>query len=147
MRILLMKKSVLLTSIIFILVCSSLWIVSTQNPYQEKQEKLAKELGVNISDYPYPSAFPEGYYYAILSPDMSIKDVHTIVSGYEKVYHCKTYSEIYYYFSLDDKKSLRFEILYTEQGYFKEFRGEDDNSRTIRLDGCDQGLIIIGNDP
>jgi hypothetical protein len=132
--------------IIVVLACSSWWIVSTWNPYKEQQQNLARELGVTISDYPYPSAFPEGYYYVVLSTDMSIHDVHMTIMGYEKVYHCNTNSEIYYYFSLDDKKALRFEIIYDEQGLFKEFRGEDDDSRTIRLDGCEQGLIIVGND-
>lgn len=111
------------------------------NTRHKQQEKLANSLGVQIEDYPYPSSFPNGYFYIKLQSGMTINEIHAIVQGYENVYHCGDYSEIYYYYSQEDNKALRFELLYDEQGRFKQLRGEDDDSRTIRTEGCMPGLI------
>lgn len=129
--------------IIFVSLCSYWLIYTFHNPFQRQQENLAKEFGVRIDDYPFAEAFPEGYFYTILTTEMTINDVHEIVRGYELVYRCKYYSEIYYYYSSDDDKALRFEILYDDQGFIREFRGEDDDSRTIRVDSCEPGLIGV----
>jgi hypothetical protein len=91
-------------------------LYSTWNPYQTAQQKLAQQLGVRIEDYPYPIGFPSGYYYAVLKPSMGTAEVHTIIREYAAVYHCKQYSEIYYYYSQDEDRALRFEIFYDENG-------------------------------
>jgi len=105
------------------------------------QLELAKKLGVRIEDYPYRTSFPAGYFYTILQPGMSIVEVHDIVQGYEEVLHCGKRSEIYYYFSstLDDAK--RFKLRYDEQGNYLDFIGEEDDSRTLQINGCEPGLI------
>ena len=111
------------------------------NPHQSEQEKLAQKFGVEIEDFPDERYFPEGYFYTILKPGITSKEVHDFIQGYEKVLHCGGYREIYYYFSSDDAQSLRFEIIYDEQGKYKDIRSEDDDSRTIRTEGCELGLI------
>ena len=122
-----------------VLLTASLWL--NKNPNGKKQVELANRLGVRIEDYPYESAFPEGYFFTVLKPGMMSSDVHEIVYGYEKVLHCEKYSEIYYYYNIDDLKALRFEIIYDGAGRFMELRSEDDDSRTIRTEGCVLGLI------
>jgi hypothetical protein len=108
---------------------------------QEMQESLALELGVEIDNFPYPKAFPAGYFYTVLQQGDSRAKVHEIVKGYSMVYHCADYSEIYYYFSTEDNKALRFEILYDEFSKFKSLHTEDHDSRTIRISNCVEGKI------
>jgi len=110
------------------------------------QLELAKELGVSVEDYPYRTSFPAGYFYMGLQPGMSITEVHKIVQGYEKVLHCGTRSEIYYYFSSELEDAQRFKLRYDDQGNYLEFEGEEDDSRTLQTDGCEPGLIFNGSD-
>lgn len=124
---------------VIILLTALLWL--NKNPYEKKQMELANRLGVTIEDYPYESAFPEGYFFTVLKPGMTSSDVHEIIYGFEKVLYCGKYSEIYYYYNTDDLKALRFEIIYDGAGRFVELRSEDDDSRTIRTEGCVLGLI------
>jgi len=95
-----------LIRIVFTLAILAILSGCDTNPFQSKQSDLAKELGVKISDYHYESVFPEGYYATILKPGLSLKEVHSMIKGYEKVYHCKNYEEIYYYFSLEDQAAM-----------------------------------------
>jgi len=64
-----MKKNILFSCILLIvLILSLLYIypVATRNiDLRNKQEVLAKSLGVNIEDYVYPMAFPVGYFYSV----------------------------------------------------------------------------------
>jgi hypothetical protein len=117
-------------------------VYATWNPYQKAQEELAQQLGIQISDYPGPISFPTGYYLSILEKGMNRKEIHTIIRGYEKVYHCNQYSEIYYYFDTRDDSAIRFKVLYDSDGYYKEIIGEEPDSPTLRLDGCAEGQII-----
>jgi hypothetical protein len=110
-------------------------------PRERMQQELARELGVEIKDYPYPVSFPSGYFYAVLKPGMSVTEVHQIVKGYEKVVNCGNVSEIYYYFSTEVEQAKRFKIVYDNNGKFLRFEGEEDDSRTLQTDGCIPGLI------
>lgn len=110
-------------------------------PRERMQQELAKELGVEIKDYPYPVSFPSGYFYAVLKPGMSVAEVHQIVKGYEKVVNCGNVSEIYYYFSAEVEQAKRFKIVYDNDGKFSRFEGEEDDSRTLQTDGCIPGLM------
>jgi hypothetical protein len=132
-----MKKYHLFAHCLIIII--SLAVVSCQNrnPYQEEQEALANLLGVEIQDYAYDSSFPLSYYAVVLETGTPINKVHEIVRGYEKVYHCQSYSEIYYYFSTEDDKALRFVIMYDEQLKISKIYGEDSDSRYIKTEDCD----------
>jgi hypothetical protein len=140
-----MKKRIIIIGLITLSCAAAIslwWFLTIRNPYQRMQENLAKELGVQIDDYPYKSVFPEGYFYTVVKPGMTMEEVHKIIKGYEKVYHCKTYSEIYYYFSVDDSKAIRLEIIYDDKGNYYDMRGDDPSGYMIKLDGCTSGLII-----
>lgn len=119
------------------------WIIPTLTitPRERMQNQLAKELGVKIQDYPYPSSFPSGYFYTVLKPGMSISEVHEIVQGYEKVVQCDNLSEVYYYFSQKLEDAKRFELVYDDRGKYVRFEGEEDDSRTLQTFGCEPGLI------
>lgn len=140
------KKSVLLIILVTIgiLLFSFLWILPTSkaNARRGQQQELARNLGVRINDYPYPTDFPAGYFYAVLKPGMTYKDVHNIVRGYQSVYQCYGTDEIYYYFSNNGDEALRFALYYDKQGNFVELQGEDPNSRTLGLGpGCSIGPL------
>lgn len=106
-----------------------------------KQIQLASQLGVRIQDYPNPMVFPVGYFYSVITPGMSMRDVHSIVIGYEQVFNCFGTDELYYYFSTDEKDAIRFEIIYDDQGRHKEFLGEDLYTRTLSIGICTPGLL------
>jgi len=129
------KKGLIIFLIIGIFLSSC-----NRNSYQERQDILAKELKININDYPWPSVFPIGYYYELLKPGMSIDEVHKIITNYDEVYACGKLSEIYYYFSKDDENALRFRVLYEKDtlNYFM-IQGEDSNSRDINVENCVKG--------
>ena len=103
--------------------------------YRQEQKTLAKELGVKISDYPGEGDFPIGYLEAKLNPGMTYEEVHQVIKGYTAVYSCGLNSdfpwEIYYYFSTDDDKAIRYEVLYDIDGILLKTISEDPNSRTI----------------
>src|SRR5262249_46383763 len=131
--------------LIFCLLWYGINIIVEPSYYWIQQRMLAKELGVNIDDYPYPHAFPNGYFYSVLKPGMTIEQVHDIVKGYKKVFNCGDY-EVYYYFSSSDSHALKFESNYDlsadKQDYvFLSLEVEDSNSRTIFVDGCTSGLL------
>src|SRR6266540_4516052 len=132
-----MKKNIFILIILFItlLAIGYLFVLPTmkQDALKEKQEELAKSLGVKIQDYPYQSDFPAGYFYTVLKPNMTYDEVHSIVRGYESVYNCYGTDELYYYFNKDANNALRFALYYDEQGHFVEMQGEDPNSRTLSL--------------
>ena len=71
---------------------------------------------------------------------MTIAEVHKLVRGYTKVFQCPESFEVYYYYSDDDQKALRFEIWYDE-GKFSRIIGEDSDSRTIRIENCNPGRL------
>jgi hypothetical protein len=107
-----------------------------------RMEQLASRLGVSIDDYPYPRVFPAGYFDSILEKGMSPSDVHQVVQGYATVWRCGDLRELYYYYSTDDDIALRFMIFYDQDKRFLRLQGEDDDSRTLRTDGCQEGLLI-----
>lgn len=114
--------------------------VLTENySFQRAEEELSRELGVNLEDY--PCCFPEAYFYSVLKPGMSLRDVHEIVTEYETVYVCGPGIEVYYYYSKDAKKARRFEIIYDDFENFYLLRAEDEDSRSIFVDGCGEGRL------
>lgn len=129
------------------LLSSTLFAISKANPYWPyilQQRKLAESLGVEIADYPASYAFPAGYFHEILQPGMTLNEVHTIVKGYINVYNCG-YKEVYYYFSNNDNRAIRFEVIYKQvddgEYLFLKLQTEDDNSRSIHVGNCKSGLI------
>ncbi len=105
-----------------------------------KQEELAQRLGVDINRYPKNAPFPVNYFLAVLKPGMTKSGVHAIVTGYEQALHCERYAEIYYYYSKDDGKALRFEIFYYEDGKYSKLVGEGDRDKLFD-EGCVPGLL------
>ena len=131
-----------LRTIVFLILLMILAGCYYSNPYQKQQEELAKKLGVSIEDYPNPLVFPEGYYYSILKKGMSLEEIHSIIVGYQAVFHCGDNLEVYYFFDTRDDKALRFMVFINHQDKtFKELQGEDTNSRTISLYGCEEGVL------
>lgn len=119
--------------------CASL---TKQGPYHAAQMQLAHDLGVRITDFPYPEDFPEGYFSTVLQEGMSADQVHAIIRGYAKVFRCSSaFKEVYYYFSGSDAKALRFTIYYDMHYKYLELGTEDKNSRTISVNQCVPGLL------
>ena len=125
-----------------LLVFGYLW--TTANPfwpYWFRQRQIAQDFGVKISDYPQAYAFPVGYFRKVLKPGMPMAEVHGIVRDYESVFTCDSRNgEVYYYFSSEDARALRFEITYDRDMNFDSLGTEDVNQRTIPVDGCVPGL-------
>jgi hypothetical protein len=146
-----MLKKLSIFTFLLLLMIAGIWVYlfpPHTNPYAIKQEELASRFGVNIKDYPFETDFPSGYFYSVIKPGMTFNDVHEIVRGYEKVLRCRNtgknyyyFSEIYYYFGSGDDDAIRFELFYDKQGNFERFQGEDKNSRSIMIFGCEEGLI------
>jgi len=105
-------------------------------------EGLAKTLQVKIENYPYPESFPIGYFETKLTAGMTIRDVHDVMKGYEKVYSCQR-SEIYYFYSVDGDKATRMLVLYDLNGLFEKIQSEDRNSRYLNgyIKDCSEGQI------
>lgn len=106
-----------------------------------QRRELAQRLNIAV-DSPYldTQSFPENYFWETLKEGMTKKEVHEIVKGYELVLHCPRYAEIYYYYSDQTDKAVRFEILYDEDGKFTKLMGEGD-SNTLDDYGCVPGLL------
>ena len=122
--------------IIFVLIVFS--VLSELSLIGKNHERLVlgNELGVDYRDYPLEIYFPWKYYEEILAPGMKKSEVHQLIKGYEVLYDCGSTSEIYYFYSDDDTKALRIEILYDENNEFKEIWAEDLNSETYKVDNC-----------
>jgi hypothetical protein len=67
---------------------------------------------------------------------MTSEEVHQIVQGYQQVLLCYGSTEIYYYFSTEDKAAIRFGVEYDDQGRYKQLEAEEPGS----------GLLIISQD-
>lgn len=130
-----------LVALAVLIMLASFVVRSRENALAKKQEELAVKLGVVIEDHPYGATFPEGYFYTILEPGMSIEAVHSLVKEYNQVFSCYGTDELYYYFTNDDQKALRFMIYYDKQRNFVRMYGEDDDSRTLSKSGCVPGLL------
>ena len=131
--------------LVFVLICLLAFAVLSIRSYVKsiplvkKQQELAKEFGVNLDDFQY--AFPSEYFYAVLTPGMSMSEVHKIVRGYEQVLHCGDSEEVYYYLTTDIKDTDRFYIFYDDQGKFKSLQTEDNDSRKALNKYCVSGLL------
>jgi len=140
------------TGILFI-TCLCLFLVVTllickkeQNSYKDEQQKWAQKHGVKIEDYPYPAVFPVYYFVGNLKKGDSIEKVHDLLQDYEKVYHCDKDAELYYFFSSDNSKALRFVIIYDENIRYKSISTEDKNSGFLDTFGCvAEGAISVGS--
>jgi hypothetical protein len=129
-------------SIFFCILITIILFACNSNPYHKQQQALAEQLGVKIEDYPYPRIFPHYYFSEILRTGMSPKEVHNIVKGYDEIFVCGDYKEIYYYFSRNDDKALRLQIFYDNDHKYVSLQGEDDNSRYIKTEDCIYGGMI-----
>jgi hypothetical protein len=110
---------------------------------ENKESNLAKTLQVDLNvNREYSSNFPSHYFYLILKPGMSIGEVHNRITNYKKVLNCSNISEVYYYYTSDDDTARRIEIIYDEERRFKELRGEENDSRTIQINGCVEGTLV-----
>lgn len=136
-----MKFLILGAFLLGILVIVLFMINSKADPYKAAQLELARNLGVEVSNYPNPKIFPVGYFRSVLNQNSTLEDVHKVVSGYKKVYRCGGLAEIYYYYSEDDGEALRFQIIYNNNLKFKTLQGEDEDSRYLNPNGCVEGRI------
>ncbi len=111
---------------------------------RKEQELMAQELGVEIEDYGPAIRFPWGYLRARLTPGMSAQEVHQIIPKHEAGYRCRTDSipsEIYYFFSKEDDKAVRIEVVYDEYERYQFLRPEDRNSTRISVENCEPGYL------
>ena len=131
-----------IVGIIGLFMYPSLRILAREFTLKPQQEKLATALGVKIQDYPYEHDFPAGYFYNVLKPGMTLREVHAIVKGYKEVYHCFGFSELYYYFSGDEDKAVVFMLTYDNDGKFVDLRGNDPFSSSFGVGSeCSVGLL------
>jgi len=107
----------------------------------QKQLRLGEELGIDYKNYPPPENFPYGYFSDILEPGMEKAEIHSVVTGYEKVIHCETREEIYYYYHSSDQKATRIMLIYDDQGKFKTAVPEDKDSLSFDASSCLLGLL------
>jgi hypothetical protein len=139
-----MKKTLSLKNAIGILIlfCLLLYILPTvtTSPKEKKQQELAKELGVEIKDYPPIVSFPSGYFSDVLKPGMSIAEVHSIVIGYKMALRCGETQEKYYFLTVDEKDSERFWLFYDQEGKFERKQSEGDSGR-LAQGHCSIGLL------
>jgi hypothetical protein len=132
--------------IILSLLCLSavaiLWILPliTTSPQEGRQQELAKELGVEVDDFPYPHSFPAGYFFTLLKPGMPVSEVHKIVQGYDRAFRCGTTMEAYYYFSENPEETVSFWVFYDKQGGYRELQSEGESSKRS-VSWCSPGLL------
>lgn len=134
---------VLVNICVCIALVSVVWLLPaiTSSPREKEQANLAKDLEVEIAEFPPVSSFPSSYFRSVLKPGMTLSEVHSIVKGYKKVLRCGFQSEIYYYFGTDDKGAHRIEIFYDQDKKYKKLMGEEPDSRTIQTWGCTPGQL------
>lgn len=113
---------------------------------RQQQASLAQELGVNMEDYGPAIRFPWGYLESQLTPGMSIREVHQLMPIHAAVYRCENntgtvFTEVYYFFSEDEDRAVRIEVIYLEDGKLRDIRPEDRNSRRLSVIGCDPGYL------
>jgi hypothetical protein len=106
--------------------------------FRMEQAELAEHLGDDVEGYfPAPS-FPKNYFYSTLKPGMTKATVHKIVVEYKAVFTCSKFSELYYYYSVNNSKAVRFKIIYDFDEKYYKIMGEDDSSN-LYDDGCIPG--------
>lgn len=108
--------------------------------FQEKQETLAKTLGVDVNTNARSAPFPLGYFIGKL-PGSTLEEAHRLIQGYEAVYHCGGNIEVYYYYSTNDNDALRMQVGYDDDKRVIRADGEDSNSRVISIKGCPLGRL------
>ena len=75
------------TLILLLLIAIS--ISGCQHVYSESDQRaLAKEIQVLFDG---KQAFPQSYFIRVLEVGMTPEEVHSIIKGYEKVFHCSGY--------------------------------------------------------
>jgi hypothetical protein len=137
-----MKRNIGCIVGLLVMISLLLIFITLKIVYRIKEENLAKELGIADEDYINKYfKFPYGYYKSKIPIGMSIEGVHDTIIGYEKVYYCYRSSEVYYFFSENDDKALRIQIVYDDHLNVKRIESEDSNSRTIAVFYCEEGLI------
>ena len=126
-----------------LLLCSLFWIIPILRSYSylSQQRQLANILGVSLDDY-RQFDFPFQYFDEALKPGMSIKDVHQIMRGYELVFKCRDWGEIYFYFDRRDKYAFKYLILYDDNKKFESLIVDDiNNSMSVSANGCEEGYL------
>ncbi len=136
-----MPERKILLGLVALLLTLSLASCSDAKDRHEQREGLATLLGIQLEEHPPDTAFPVSYYRSAIASRSSMSTVHTVIQGYEKVLHCTQGAkrEIYYYFASSDRTALRFEVWYYDDRSFDQIRSEDDDSRSIRPEGCVPG--------
>ena len=112
----------------------------------EQEKSLAQTLNTRPEEYRQYGSFPLGYFISQLKKGMTINEVHSIVSGYEKVLKCENLpslhrQEIYYYYSSDDDVADRFMVFFDDKDKFIGLGSEDTNSRSIQTKDCVEGKL------
>ncbi len=138
------KETIIWSAIIFIVTSVLVCIVVpfSRNAFlHKKQDELAEYLGLDVDTY-NRAGFPDNYFYRQLSEGMTRDEVHAIVKGYEAVYLCYEWAELYYFFDLDDDRATRFMIMYDneDEDEYVKFISEDKNSRVFGSGkACEEG--------
>lgn len=108
-----MKKNIVFLLFFIIVLSTCIYFQGRKLFFQKEQNDLAVLLDVDMTNYPYPSLFPIGYYETILIPGMTINDVHNNIKGYSDVYSCG-FAEMYYFFGRNDFDTILISVLYDD---------------------------------
>ena len=144
------KKQTLMAVVLMLIV-----LVVGKNYLEERsarlqREELARELGLDPQIHGRISYFPVNYFYKTLPPGTPISQVHQIVKGYEAVFVCGNYMEMYYYYSTSDEDAKIFTISYENNKELKQkvlriISADDENSRWLPYGDCTPGLLDLKN--
>jgi hypothetical protein len=144
------KKQTLMSAVLMLIV-----LVVGKNYLEERsarlqREELARELGLDPQIYGRIPYFPIGHFDETLPRGTPISQVHQIVKGYEAVFVCEDYIEMYYYYSTSDEDALIFTISYEDNKELKQkvrrnILTDDDNSGWLPYGNCTPGLLDIKN--
>jgi len=136
-----MVKKIGLYSTCILLMFLVLWLVGKVIYRWEQKKELGELLGVNSSQY--SESFPIDYFRSTLSTKSKINEIHEIIIGYEKVYHCGDYEEFYLYYDADVDRALRFTINYDKdkEMEFIAMQYTDQNSGYPPIKNCQEGLL------
>ena len=119
--------------------------------YGKQERKLAELFGINLAEYTRDKFFPYEYFLDNLQEGMTVREVHQVMRGYEKVLKCGDSTEVYYYFYDEDELAYRYQISYYEGKYLGNNFGGLQASEGPRADlyhtlrgyenGCVDGLL------
>ena len=140
------KKEILQAAVLILIVLVVGKSYLEERSARLQREELARELGLDPQIYGRIPYFPIGHFYETLPPGTPISQVHQIVKGYEAVFVCGNYMEMYYYYSTSDEDALIFVLDFRDnkelkQKVLRSISTDDENSGWLPYGNCTPGLL------